>query len=440
VKPIAHAAGEVRLPGSKSISNRALLLAALAEGTTALDGLLDADDTRMMIGALGALGVGVDVDFGAGTARVEGCGGRFPNRSAELFLGNAGTAMRPLAAALAFAGGSYRLDGVARMRERPIGDLVDALNDLGARVRYLGQPGYPPLQIEPAPAPEASRVRIRGGVSSQFLSGLLMAAPLMGAGGGLQVDVDGRLISQPYVAMTVAMMRRFGAAVDRGGESFRVAHGAYRSPGRYAIEGDASSASYFLALGALAGGPVRVLGVGAGSVQGDVGFAYLLEQMGAIVERGDGWIQARAGRALRGLRVDCGAIPDAAMTAGVVALFAEGSTRLDGIGSWRVKETDRIAAMANELRKLGAQVTAGDDWIEVARCPQLREAHIDTYDDHRIAMCFSLAAAGGVPVHIREPGCVAKTFPGYFDELTRLCSPLPLAGEPPAASAAAHGP
>jgi 3-phosphoshikimate 1-carboxyvinyltransferase len=419
VAPIARASGQVKLPGSKSISNRALLLAALCEDRTELTGLLDADDTRVMIDALRTLGVGVEVQ--ADLAIVAGCGGRFPQRQADLFLGNAGTAMRPLAAALAFAGGQYRLDGVARMRERPIGDLVESLNALGAQIRFEGQAGFPPLSIGPAGPAVTDRVAIRGNVSSQFLSALLLAAPLLAPSQGLRIEVQGDLISQPYVQMTLALMRRFDVQVLREASRFEIPRRAYRSPGRLAVEGDASSASYFLALGALAGGPVRVEGVGSDSIQGDVAFARLLQDMGAQVKLGPDWIEAQAG-SLVGITADCTAIPDAAMTAAIVALFARGSTRLQGIGSWRVKETDRIAAVSTELRKLGATVDSGDDWIAVQGPCSLREAWIDTYDDHRIAMCFALAAAGGVPVHVRDPGCVAKTFPRYFGELGRLCA------------------
>ena len=418
VRPIARAQGVVRLPGSKSISNRALLLAALAEGTTVLTRLLDADDTRVMIEALRALGIPIERD--GDTARVGGCGGRFPARSADLFLGNAGTATRSLTAALAFADGRYRIDGVARMRERPIGDLVTALNALGACIGYEGAAGYPPLRIEPARRLLRDEVAIRGDVSSQFLSGLLMAAPLVAPPEGLRVQVAGELISQPYVAMTVAMMKRFGVEVARCGDIFVVPRAGYRSPGALAVEGDASSASYFLALGLLAGGPVRVEGIGRGSVQGDVAFADLLQAMGARIERGSDWIEARAGDGLRAVDWECTPIPDAAMTAAVVAMFAPGRTTLRGIGSWRVKETDRIAAMAAELRKLGAAVEEGADRISVSGPTALREATIDTYDDHRIAMCFALAAAGGVPVHIRDPRCVSKTFPRFFVELASL--------------------
>lgn len=422
VAPIRRALGTVQLPGSKSLTNRSLLLAALAEGTTSLTNVLDAEDTQVMITALRALGVTIT---GAPPALVvQGCAGTFPARSAELFLGNSGTTMRSLTAALAFAGGTYRLDGVPRMRERPIGDLVDAVNALGARVRYVDKSGYPPLLVEPAQLAGTNAVDIRGGVSSQFVSGLLMAAPLVAPASGLTVNVPGTLISQPYVAMTVGEMARFGVQVARqdgaAGCSFTVPRASYRSPGALAIEGDASSASYFLALGALAGGPVRVVGAGSASVQGDVAFARLLEAMGARVTWGPDWIETSAAGPLRGVDYDCGEIPDAAMTAAVVALFAQGRTRLRGIGSWRVKETDRIVAMATELAKLGAHVESGPDWLAVDGPATLRAAEIDTYDDHRVAMCFSLAAAGGVAVVIRDPRCVSKTFPTFFDVLSSV--------------------
>ncbi len=423
--PIAHAAGRVRLPGSKSISNRVLLLAALAQGETTLSGLLDAEDTTVMIAALRALGVEVRLD--ADRATVRGGGGRFPVRAVDLFLGNAGTAFRPLTAALAFAGGRYRLDGVARMRERPIGDLVDALNALGARIVYEGEVGFPPLRIEPAEGLASDEVAIRGGVSSQFLSGLLMASPLIAPAGGLRIRVEGALISQPYVRMTVALMARFGVRVTEQGGQFLVPRARYVAPGELAVEGDASGASYFLALGAIAGGPVVVEGVGRDSVQGDVRFADFLERMGARIVWGPDWISAAApatGR-LRAIEADYTEIPDAAMTIAAAALFAEGCSVLRGIGSWRVKETDRIAAMATELRKLGATVEEGADWLAVAPPARVLEVAIDTYDDHRIAMCFSLAAAGGIPVHIRDPRCVAKTFPDYFERMATLLTPQP---------------
>jgi 3-phosphoshikimate 1-carboxyvinyltransferase len=426
IEPIRRAAGAVRLPGSKSISNRVLLLAALAGGETVLEGLLDADDTRVMREALGALGVKLQATT-VDRLHVTGCAGKFAVNSAELFLGNAGTAFRSLTAALAFTGGRYVLDGVPRMRERPIGDLVEALNAIGARVTYRGQPGFPPLAIEPAAHLNADRVSVRGDVSSQFLTGLLMAAPLVAPAHGLRIDVAGPLISRPYIDMTLALMQRFGVEVTREGDSFLVPRAPYRSPGHLTVEGDASGASYFLALGAVAGGPVRVLGVGRGSVQGDVRFAEALEAMGARVAVGDDWIEASAptnGR-LGGIDMDCNHIPDAAMTLAVAALFADGPTMLRNISSWRVKETDRIAAMATELRKLGATVEEGADWLRVHPQAALREATIDTYDDHRMAMCFSLAAVGGVRIHIRDPKCVAKTFPDYFVSLASLVEGIP---------------
>lgn len=433
VPPIQRAAGCVELPGSKSISNRVLLLAALAQGTTELHHLLDADDTLVMLRALEALGVAVERSGDA--LRVAGCAGRFPNRRADLFLGNAGTAMRSLTAALAFAGGHYRLDGVARMRERPIGDLVDALNALGARVGYLGVAGYPPLAIAPAQLAATDSVQVRGDVSSQFVSGLLMAAPSIAPAEGLKIDVPGTLISQPYVTMTVKLMARFGVQVSQQGQRFVVPRAGYVSPGRLLVEGDASGASYFLALGALAGGPVRVTGVGRDSVQGDVAFADLLAKMGAQVSWGPDWIEAQAAGPLQAIDYDCTQIPDAAMTAAILGCFARGRTRLAGIGSWRVKETDRIAAMAAELRKLGATVEEGADWIAVHGPAPLREAAIDTYEDHRMAMCCALAAAGGVPVHINDPKCVAKTFPDFFRRLSALVQASDQARSTPRAGA-----
>jgi 3-phosphoshikimate 1-carboxyvinyltransferase len=423
LQPVRRMTGSVRLPGSKSISNRVLLLAALAEGETRIEGLLRADDVDRMLDALTALGVAVRRDDET-TVSVRGAGGVFPVKSASLFLGNAGTAFRPLTAVLAFAGGDYRLSGVPRMHERPIGDLVDALRAMGAEIRYDGRDGYPPLTISAATARSAalsSTIAIRGDVSSQFVSALLMALPLVHA--DIALEVSGELISKPYVEITLRLMRQFGVEVGREGwRRFAIPAAArYASPGRIAVEGDASSASYFLAAGAVAGGPVRVLGVGSRSIQGDVGFADVLTAMGASVERGDDWIEARGG-ALKGIDADFNMIPDAAMTAAVVALFAQGPTTLRNIGSWRVKETDRIAAMATELSKLGATVEQGPDWLRIEPPAKLRPATIDTYDDHRMAMCFSLASLGGVAVRINDPTCVNKTFPDYFAAFGKLAA------------------
>ncbi|MDR2636813.1 MAG: bifunctional 3-phosphoshikimate 1-carboxyvinyltransferase/cytidylate kinase, partial [Zoogloeaceae bacterium] len=422
------AGGTLRLPGSKSISNRALLLSALAEGVTELSDLLDSDDTARMREALQALGVEMEAQ-GEGRWRVTGCAGRFPARRAELFLGNAGTAFRSLTAVLALAEGDYVLKGVPRMHERPIGDLVEALSSLGAAIDYLGRPGFPPLGIRPARIRPDGVVKIRGDVSSQFLTGLLLALPLTGT--AVRVEVEGRLISRPYVEMTLNLMARFGVEVRREDWSvFQIPAGArYRSPGEYPIESDASSASYFLALGAL-GGRVRVQGIGRHSIQGDVRFAEALAQMGAVVDMGEDWIESAPPphRPLQGITLDCNHIPDAAMTLAVLALFAEGRTTLGNIASWRVKETDRIAAMARELARLGARVEEGEDFLAITPpdgTHPLHPASIETYDDHRMAMCFSLAAFA-VPLRILEPGCVGKTFPGYFDEFLRLARPAPV--------------
>lgn len=429
LQPIRAVRGTVLLPGSKSITNRMLLLAALAQGRTTLRDVLESDDTRYMLAALGALGVRSEA-AGELTVRIDGVNGPFPVKKADLFLGNAGTAVRTLTAALAFCGGEYRVDGVARMHERPIGDLVDALRTLGARIDYLGNDGFPPLAIHAGVLDASGEVSIRGNVSSQYLTGLLMALPLLGV--QTVVRIDGELISKPYIEITLNAMRRFGVIVQRDGWStFTVPAGArYVSPGELYVEGDASSASYFLAAGAISGlgggGPVRVEGVGRDSTQGDVRFADALVQMGAAISFGDNWIEASAGAEARqrgrlhGVELDCNHIPDAAMTLAVAALFAEGSTTLRNIGSWRVKETDRIAAMAKELVKLGAGVEEGADFLKITPPRRWLPATIDTYDDHRMAMCFSLAALGGVPVRINDPGCVAKTFPDYFRVLSGI--------------------
>jgi len=425
----SQASGTVRLPGSKSISNRVLLLAALAAGTTTVRALLDSDDTRVMLDALRALGVGVvrQRDSGGGDSDdyiITGVGGAFPVKRAELFLGNAGTAFRSLTAACALSGGEYVLKGVSRMHERPIGDLVDALRLLGARIDYLGQAGYPPLHIHPARL-AGDATQVRGNVSSQFLTGLMMALPLRQR--TTTIEVMGELISKPYIGITLAMLRRFGVEIEQDGwQRFSVpAQARYQSPGEIWVEGDASSASYFLAAGAIGGGPVRVEGVGRDSVQGDVRFADALASMGAWIEMGPNWIEAHApqnGR-LRAIDLDCNHIPDAAMTLAVAALFADGVTTLRNIGSWRVKETDRIAAMATELRKVGATVKEGADFIRITPPEKLTpNAVIDTYDDHRMAMCLSLVTLGGVPVRINDPACVNKTFPDYFKVFAGIVS------------------
>ncbi|QNA88379.1 3-phosphoshikimate 1-carboxyvinyltransferase [Massilia sp. Dwa41.01b] len=420
LEPVMHVEGTVRLPGSKSISNRTLLLAALAEGETLIHDLLASDDTAVMLEALRALGIKWE-EVDERSIRVHGGGGTLPQHEADLFMGNAGTAIRPLTAALAVIGGDYTLHGVSRMHERPIGDLVEALNAVGAAIEYTGEPGFPPLRIKRGHI-HANRMAVRGNVSSQFLTALLMAAPLMARGHAVTIDVVGELISKPYIEITLNLMRRFGVTVEQNGwASFTVQPGQrYTSPGSIHVEGDASSASYFLAAGAIGGGPVRVEGVGADSIQGDVRFADALERMGALVTRGPNWIEARANGPLQAIDADFNHIPDAAMTIAVAALYADGPSTLRNIASWRVKETDRLAAMATELRKLGAEVEEGADYLRITPPAELSPATIDTYDDHRMAMCFSLAALDGKArrgnaMRINDPKCVAKTFPDYFE-------------------------
>lgn len=434
IPPLAHASGTVRLPGSKSISNRVLLLAGLAAGTTTVHGLLDSDDTRVMLDALQALGCALTHEGPA--LHVTGIGGRLPVHEGDLFLGNAGTAMRPLAATLAVLaatqGGRFTLRGVPRMHERPIGDLVDALRPLGCTVEDLGQPGYPPLRLSGKAGGRLATeqpIRVRGDVSSQFLTALLLALPLATGDGPVVIEVEGELISKPYVEITLNLLARFGITVQRPeGEDrwqrFTIPQGsAYRTPGHIHVEGDASSASYFIALGAIAadgGAPLRIEGVGLDSIQGDIRFVEAATAMGAQVKGGPGWLEVHRGAwPLKAIELDCNHIPDAAMTLAVMALYAEGTTRLTGIASWRVKETDRIAAMATELRKLGATVEEGADFIAVSAPRRWQPAAIHTYDDHRMAMCASLAAFNPalVSVRILDPACVGKTFPDYFETL-----------------------
>jgi 3-phosphoshikimate 1-carboxyvinyltransferase len=428
LQPAMHAQGRVKLPGSKSISNRMLLLAALAEGTTHISELLASDDTHVMLMALQKLGIKWEQIGESQDYVVHGTGGTLPVHQADLFLGNAGTAIRPLTAALAVIGGDYTLHGVARMHERPIGDLVDALNDIGARIEYTGEPGFPPLHIRRGLI-QKHRMQVKGNVSSQFLTAMLMAAPLMAREQAVMIDVVGDLISKPYIEITLNLMQRFGVVVERDGwKAFTVQAGQrYGSPGAIHVEGDASSASYFLAAGAIAGGPVRVEGVGKDSIQGDVRFVEALQQMGADIVFGDNWIEARSNGVLKAIDADFNHIPDAAMTIAVAALYADGPSVLRNIGSWRVKETDRLSAMATELRKLGAEVEEGEDYLSVTPPKQIQSAAIDTYDDHRMAMCFSLASLDGAArrgnrIRINDPKCVAKTFPDYFQSFSSVVS------------------
>jgi 3-phosphoshikimate 1-carboxyvinyltransferase len=434
IPALDSAAGMVTLPGSKSISNRVLLLAALSAGTTSVNGLLESDDTRVMLDALRALGCGVEKVDAA--LEITGLGSKPPASFARLFLGNAGTAMRPLTAALAVLGGDFELSGVPRMHERPIGDLVDALRQLGCDIHYLGAAGYPPLRIGRPQLKLDAPIQVRGDVSSQFLTALLMALPLV-AEREVTIEVVGELISRPYVEITLNLLARFGIAVAREGwQRFTIAAGSrYRSPGTIHVEADASSASYFIALGAIAAhaGSVCIAGVGEDSIQGDIRFVDAARMMGAKVTGHAGSLEvARGAWPLKAIELDCNHIPDAAMTLAVMALYADGPSTLTNIASWRVKETDRLAAMATELRKLGAAVDEGPDFIRItppgqgagsrqgeAASPGWKAASIHTYDDHRIAMCFSLAAfnPAGVPVRIEDPKCVAKTFPDYFEAM-----------------------
>ena len=427
--PLMGASGTVTLPGSKSISNRVLLLSALCQGTTVVHDLLDSDDTRVMLAALRQLDCGVEVQ--GTTVTIRGLGGKRSSQEAiAFFMGNAGTAMRPLTAALAVMGGDFTLKGVPRMHERPIGDLVDALRELGCQIEYLGNPGFPPLRIgQPALKLDAP-IPVRGDVSSQFLTALLMALPLAAQDRAITIEVVGELISKPYIEITLNLLARYGIAVERQGwERFVIPAGSrYESPGTIHVEADASSASYFIALGAIAqGSGIRVQGVGADSIQGDIRFMDAAAQMGAKITSGPNWLAIERGAwPLKGIDLDCNHIPDAAMTLAMMALYADGPTTLRNIASWRVKETDRIVAMATESRKLGAIVEEGPDWIRIHPVPvgHWQRANIHTYDDHRVAMCFSLAAfnADRVPVRIEDPKCVAKTFPDYFEALFGLAT------------------
>ncbi|EAR55730.1 putative 3-phosphoshikimate 1-carboxyvinyltransferase [Photobacterium sp. SKA34] len=419
LQPIAKINGEVNLPGSKSVSNRALLLAALATGTTRLANLLDSDDIRHMLNGLKQLGVNYKLSEDKTVCEVEGLGRAFsPNDSLELYLGNAGTAMRPLAAALCLGGGEFVLTGEPRMKERPIGHLVDALRGAGANITYLENENYPPLKII-GTGLKGGEVEIDGSISSQFLTAFLMAAPLAQA--DTVIRIKGDLVSKPYIDITLHIMAQFGVEVENRNYQEFVVRGKqiYVSPGELLVEGDASSASYFLAAAAIKGGEVKVTGIGKKSIQGDIKFADALAAMGADIEWGDDYVIARCGD-LSAVDMDFNHIPDAAMTIATTALFAKGTTSIRNVYNWRVKETDRLAAMATELRKVGAEVEEGDDYITIVPPTTLQHAAIDTYDDHRMAMCFSLVALSDTPVTINDPKCTSKTFPDYFDKLKGL--------------------
>ncbi|WP_162062674.1 3-phosphoshikimate 1-carboxyvinyltransferase [Vibrio taketomensis] len=419
LQPINKVDGEVNLPGSKSVSNRALLLAALAQGTTRLTNLLDSDDIRHMLNALTKLGVSYSLSEDKTVCEVNGLGGAFhSNQALELFLGNAGTAMRPLAAALCLGAGEFVLTGEPRMKERPIGHLVDALRQAGANIEYLENEHYPPLKIVGSGL-NGGTVEIDGSISSQFLTAFLMSAPL--AKDDVTIKIVGELVSKPYIDITLHIMAQFGVEVEnRNYQEFAIKAGQqYVAPGDFLVEGDASSASYFLAAAAIKGGSIKVTGIGKNSIQGDVQFADALEKMGAQIEWGDDYVISRVGK-LKAVDLDFNHIPDAAMTIATTALFAEGTTAIRNVYNWRVKETDRLAAMATELRKVGAEVEEGHDYIIITPPAKLKHAAIDTYDDHRMAMCFSLVALSDTPVTINDPKCTSKTFPDYFDKLKSL--------------------
>jgi len=419
LKAIQSVSGQVTLPGSKSITNRILLLSAIADGETMIKHPLQSDDTHHMIEALKILQVDLTQNKN-GDIHIKGSQGQFKNKSAEIFLGNAGTAFRPLTAALSFSQGNYMLSGVPRMHERPIKDLVDALLQLNANISYLNQEGYPPLKISPSEIIVNSSVKIRGDISSQFLTALLMAIPLTKK--EVSIEIVGDLISKPYIDITLNLMSRFGVHVKKIDWQHFLIPGSstYVSPGEIFVEGDASSASYFLAAGALAG-DIEVKGIGKNSIQGDVKFTEALALMGAKIQTLEASIKVSKVKTLQAINLDCNHIPDAAMTLAVLALFANGTTKLHNIGSWRVKETDRIKAMATELKKLGAAVVEGEDFIEITPPLHIKEdVEIDTYDDHRIAMCFSLVSLKNIPITINDPACVNKTFPTYFEVLESI--------------------
>lgn len=420
LEPIQNISGEVHLPGSKSLSNRLLLLSAISKGQTEVYNILDSDDTSYMLNALNSLGIKYEISDDKTTCLIEGVGGPFSVPETDLYLGNAGTAVRPLCAVLCSGIGNHIIRGDQRMYERPIKDLVDALRQLGSNIEYLGNDGFPPLRIN-AHGIKGGQVDIKGNISSQYLTAMLLTSPLSQS--PIQINVIGELVSKPYIDMTLSVMKKFGVNVVNDNYQSFVISGSeqYISPKTVLVEGDASSASYFMAAAAIGGGPIRLRGIGSESIQGDVQVTEVLNQMGAKVTMGTDWVEVER-NTLSGVDLDLNHIPDAAMTIATTALFADGPTTIRNIGNWRVKETDRLSAMATELRKVGAEVIEGQDYLKITPPPKILPATIDTYNDHRMAMCFSLAALGDAPITINDPGCVSKTFPEYFDLFSSLCS------------------
>ncbi|HVA47334.1 MAG TPA: 3-phosphoshikimate 1-carboxyvinyltransferase [Pirellulales bacterium] len=415
ILPRGPVRGSIRPPGSKSITNRALVCAALADGRSLLAGALDSEDTRVMIAALERLGIALEARPDAGKIAVTGCGGRLPAGGAELYVANSGTTVRFLAAMVGLGHGIFRLDGTPRMRKRPIGDLVDSLRQLGVDASAESPHACPPVVIRAAGL-SGGQATVRGDVSSQFLSGLLLAAPY--AAQPVVMTVQGKLVSQPYIRMTLAVMDAFGVNVASDGlRKFHVPQGHYQAR-HYAIEPDASAASYFFAAAAVTGGEVTVEGLSRDSLQGDVAFVDVLEKMGCRVTAAADQIRVRGGK-LKGVAVEMNAISDTVQTLAAVALFAEGPTTITGVGHIRHKETDRIGALAVELRKLGATVDELPDGLRLTPAA-LHGAVIETYQDHRMAMSLALVGLRQPGVVIRDPGCTAKTYPRFWDDLRAL--------------------
>ena len=426
LKPSSTKPSKVNIPGSKSISNRVLLLSSLASGTTTIKNLLFSDDTKIMISALKKLGIKIIEKHALNECVVTGSKNFFPIKDVNLYIGNAGTAMRPLTSILAFNGGSYKLHGTSRMHERPIKDLVDSLISLGANIEYLNQKGFPPILIKKAKI-NKNTVSVRGNVSSQFLTSLILSSSILSNNENFQISVEGELISKPYINITLNLMKLYNFKIieKKNNNFFIPPKQILKNPKFIYVEGDASSASYFLAAAAIGGQPIKIMGISLNSIQGDIAFIKILEKMGVSINGGDNYIEVHCKNILKSINEDLNHIPDAAMTLAILALYADGVSKLKNIGSWRVKETDRLSAMSNELKKVGANVEEGSDYLEITPPMTIKDASIDTYDDHRMAMCFSLLSINsinkkGALIQINDPGCVSKTFPNYFDIFKKI--------------------